>query len=268
MDRAERKSTTDKINVIVLGADGKMGRAVCQAILADADIELAGAVDISGAGAIVPMSEELAISPSLNKVLGAVTADVVVDFTRADSILSNAEAATAAGAHMVIGATGLAATEIESLAKLAKKHGRNILLAPNFAIGAVIMMKVSGKIAAYFDRAEIIELHHDQKHDAPSGTAMLTAKMVAENLKAKPLDEIEKSPGARGANVDGIPVHSIRLPGLVAHQEVIFGLQGQILTIRHDSIDRSSFMPGVIMAVKQIGSRPGFTYGLDKLVDL
>lgn len=245
-----------------------MGRAVCRAILADADLELTGAVDTNGAGAIVPMSEEVTIQPSFNDALGAGDVDVVVDFSRADSILSNTEAAAAAGAHLVIGATGLAATEIESLAELAERYSRNILLAPNFALGAVIMMKVSGKIAAYFDRAEIIELHHDQKHDAPSGTAILTAKMIAENLRAQPLDEIEKSPGARGANLDGIPVHSVRLPGLVAHQEVIFGLQGQTLTIRHDSIDRSSFMPGVIMAVKQISSRPGFTYGLDKLLDL
>ncbi len=130
------------------------------------------------------------------------------------------------------------------------------------------MMKVAQKIARYFDRAEIIELHHDQKHDAPSGTAMLSAEMIGANLKAPPIEEVEKAPGARGAAVSGIPVHSVRLPGFVAHQEVIFGLQGQVLTIRHDSTDRSSFMPGVVMAIKAIARRPGFTFGLDKLIDI
>lgn len=258
----------DKIKVVVLGARGKMGETVCRAVLADADLELVGAVDNTDIGTIVPMSDGVVISPSLAALVAAGPFDVVVDFTRADAILANAAAAAAAGAHLVIGATGLAADEIDKLKSVASEHSVNILLAPNFALGAVIMMKISQRIAGYFDRAEIIELHHDQKHDAPSGTAILTAEMVAENLRPEPLDEVEKRPGARGASVDNIPIHSIRLPGLVAHQEVLFGLQGQTLTIRHDSIDRSSFMPGVIMAIKQIKSQPGFTYGLDKLLDI
>ncbi|MDP1808587.1 MAG: 4-hydroxy-tetrahydrodipicolinate reductase [Actinomycetota bacterium] len=258
----------DKIKVVVVGARGKMGETVCRAVLSDGDLELVGAVDTKDIGTIVPMSDGVVISPSLKELLAAGAAEVVVDFTRADAILGNAAIAAAAGAHLVIGATGLLSDEIDKLKEVAAQHGANILLAPNFALGAVIMMKISQKIAGYFDRAEIIELHHDQKHDAPSGTAILTAEMVAENLRPEPLDEVEKRPGARGAKVNEIPIHSVRLPGLVAHQEVIFGLLGQTLTIRHDSIDRSSFMPGVVMAIKRIKSQPGFTYGLDKLLDL
>jgi len=258
----------DKLRVIVVGADGKMGRTVCRAVLADEELSLVGAVDMHGAGTPVPASDGLMISDFLQEVLASTDADVVVDFTKGDAVLDNAAASTAAGAHVVIGATGLSTEDLRRLQELALSSKRNILLAPNFALGAVIMMKLSQKIAGYFERAEIIELHHDQKHDAPSGTATLTAEMISENLNQEPLDEIENFPGARGATVKGVPVHSVRLPGLVAHQEVIFGLQGQILTIRHDSIDRSSFMPGVVMAIKEIGSRPGFTYGLDKLLEL
>lgn len=259
---------SDKIKVAVLGAEGKMGRQTCQAILAETDLELKGAVDTNNIGASVPMSEGVIINGSLDDLLATAEIDVVVDFTRADSTLKNAEAAATAGADVVIGATGLSSDEIGQLEKIADRHNRNILLAPNFALGAVIMMKIAQKIAPFFDRAEIIELHHDKKHDAPSGTAILTAEMIAENLRPEPLDEVEKLPGARGANMDGIPVHSVRLPGLVAHQEIIFGLQGQILTIKHDSIDRSSFMPGVVMAVKRIKTLAGFTYGLDKIIDI
>lgn len=257
-----------EIKVIVVGAAGKMGSAVCRAIISDEDLQLAGAVDKTGVGALVPEAPQVSIQSDLAKTLDETGGDVIVDFTRADSILANAAAAAEAGAHVVIGATGLSAGEIDQLAALAAAGGSNILLAPNFAIGAVIMMKVSERIAPYFSRAEIVEYHHDQKHDAPSGTAILTAEMIGRLLVPGPLDEVEKYPGARGGTVSGIPVHSVRLPGLVAHQEVIFGQTGQILTIRHDSIDRSSFMPGVVLAVKEIGARPGFTYGLDKLLDL
>lgn len=259
---------SNKIKVVVVGAAGKMGQTTCDAVLADGELELAGAVDRDGLKVEWLESRGLRIRSDLAAVLSETNASVVVDFTRADAVAKNANVALEAGAHAVIGTTGLPQTEIDALAELTARTGKNILLAPNFALGAVMMMKMSAKIAKYFDRAEVVEYHHDQKHDAPSGTSILTAELIAENLRPAPLDEVEKFAGARGASVNGIPVHSVRAPGFVAHQEVIFGLQGQVLTIRHDSIDRSSFMPGVVMAIKEIGSRPGFTYGLDKLLEI
>jgi 4-hydroxy-tetrahydrodipicolinate reductase len=255
------------IKVLVLGAGGKMGEAVCDAVLADSELTLVGAVDTAAAGRQINGAPDLKIGADLEAGLAG-GPDVVVDFTTAAAVPANAVAAAKNGAHLVIGTTGLSVTDIDALIEVTKTYGKNIILAPNFALGAVIMMKISESIAGYFDRAEIIEFHHDQKLDAPSGTALLTAEMMAEKIEAPPLVETEKFAGARGARVRDIPIHSVRLPGLVAHQEVIFGLKGQTLTIRHDSIDRSSFMPGVILAVKSIGSRSGFTHGLDKLLDL
>ncbi len=258
----------DKLKVTVVGAAGKMGLTVCGAVIDDPDLELVGAVDARGFKVEWLDVRGLKIRDDLEAVLAETGADVIVDFTKADAVMRNAQIALNAGAHAVIGTTGLSPVDFDTLIALTGKTGKNILLAPNFALGAVIMMKVTQRIAKYFDRAEIVEYHHDQKHDAPSGTSILTAEMLAENMQAKPLDEVEKFQGARGATVKGIPVHSIRLPGLVAHQEVIMGLKGQVLSIRHDSIDRSSFMPGVIMAINEIGARTGFTYGLDKLLDI
>jgi 4-hydroxy-tetrahydrodipicolinate reductase len=257
----------EMIKVLVVGAGGKMGEAVCAAVLADPELSLVGAVDKLAAGRRVNGAADLTIGADLDEGMTA-GPDVVVDFTTAEAVAANAEAAAKHGAHLVIGTTGLSATDIDGLIELTNKYGKNIILAPNFALGAVIMMKISERIAGYFDRAEIIEFHHDQKVDAPSGTALMTAEMMAGKIEARPLVETEKFAGARGARVRDVPIHSVRLPGLVAHQEVIFGLKGQTLTIRHDSIDRGSFMPGVVLAVKEIGSRPGFTHGLDKLLDL
>ncbi len=259
---------SDKLKVVVVGAAGKMGLTVCGAVIDDPELELVGAVDTRGFKVEWLDVRGLKVRDDLEAVLAETGADVIVDFTKADAVMRHAQIALNAGAHAVIGTTGLSPIDVDALIALTDKTGKNILLAPNFALGAVIMMKVAQRIAKYFDRAEIVEYHHDQKHDAPSGTSILTAEMLAENMQAKPLDEVEKFQGARGATVKGIPVHSIRLPGLVAHQEIIMGLKGQILSIRHDSIDRSSFMPGVVMAIKEIGTRSGFTYGLDKLLDL
>lgn len=257
----------NKIKVAVFGALGKMGQTVCQAVIEDEELVLVGAFDRKSEGQVVANSDNLKVVGALDGLKDSAP-DVVVDFTIADAVLDNVEAAVSLGANAVIGTTGLSADQLSRLGELAKRHNRNIILAPNFALGAVIMMKVCQKIASYFDRVEIIEFHHDQKHDAPSGTAILTVEMIADKINPKALDEVEKYPGARGARVQDIPVHSVRLPGLVAHQEVLFGLKGQTLTIRHDSIDRSSFMPGVVLAIKAVGSQPGFTYGLDKIIDV
>ncbi len=259
---------TDKLKVIVVGAAGKMGLTVCGAVIDDPDLELVAAVDNSGFKVEWLDSRGLKIRSDLETALAETGADVMVDFTKADAVMNNAQVALNAGAHAVIGTTGLSQNDIDTLVALTAKTDKNILLAPNFAIGAVIMMKVAQRAAKYFDRAEVVEYHHDEKHDAPSGTAILSAEMLAENLQAQPLDEVEKFPGARGATVKGIPVHSVRSPGFVAHQEIILGLKGQVLTIRHDAIDRSSFMPGVVLAIKEIAGCSGFTYGLDKLIDI
>ena len=254
--------------VVVVGAAGKMGLAVCAAVREDPELELVGTVDKPGVNVEWFGDRGLKIQSDLKAVLDETVADVVVDFTRAEAVLENAQICLNAGAHAVVGTTGMSTTDIDTLVSLTEKTGRNIIVAPNFALGAVIMMKMGERISKYFDRAEIVEYHHDEKADAPSGTSILTAEMIAKNLQADPLDEVEKYTGARGATVKGIPVHSVRLPGYVAHQEIMFGLKGQVLSIRHDSIDRSSFMPGVVMAVKEVGARSGFTYGLDKLLDI
>ncbi len=260
---------SNRIKVVVVGAAGRMGKTICQAVLDDdgGGLDLVGAVDTADVGGKVPGSE-LSLEDSLEKVIEETIPDVLVDFTNADAVVKNADLASAAGVDAVIGTTGIPAGDLDRLKGYTEQRKSNILYAPNFAIGAVVMMNICRNIASVFDRAEIIELHHDQKIDAPSGTAVMTAEIIGDNLKPDPLEEVEKYKGARGARVKGIPVHSVRLPGLVAHQEVIFGLIGQTLTIRHDSIDRSSFMPGIILAVKAIGSRAGFSYGLESFLGL
>jgi 4-hydroxy-tetrahydrodipicolinate reductase len=205
-----------RLRVAVAGADGRMGRAVCVAVDGAEDLVLTGRADPS-------------LGTALEDVLG--DADVLVDFTRPDAVLDNALQAVAAGVHVVIGTTGF------DLGPLNTARGANVFVAPNFAIGAVLMMRFAAEAARFMEKAEIVELHHDRKLDAPSGTAARTADLMA---------------SASGG--DAPPIHSVRLPGLVAHQEVILGDVGQTLTIRHDSIDRASFMPGVLLAVRRVGS--------------
>jgi 4-hydroxy-tetrahydrodipicolinate reductase len=220
------------IKVAVSGAAGRMGQAVCETIEGAGDTELVGRAD-----------------PALGTGLADVLpdAEVVVDFTRPDTALANAEACLAAGVHVVVGTTGF---DLEALRASAEASGANAFVAPNFAIGAVLLMEVAQKIAPHMPECEIIELHHDQKLDAPSGTAKRTAALIA----------------SAGGNVHQ-PIHSVRLPGLVAHQEVVFGGEGQTLSLRHDSIDRRSFMPGVLLAVQKIAQLPDrFTVGLEKLL--
>jgi len=220
------------IKVGVSGAAGRMGQAVCEAVEAAGDSELAGRADP-------------ALGVALGEILG--DADVVVDFTTPETALENAKACLAAGVHAVVGTTGF---DLDALRAAAEAASANCFVAPNFAIGAVLMMEVSQAIAAHMPECEIIELHHDRKLDAPSGTAKRTAELIR---------------GA-GGNVHE-PIHSVRLPGLVAHQEVIFGGEGQTLSLRHDSIDRRSFMPGVLLAVRRVGGLPDrFTVGLEKLL--
>lgn len=222
------------IRVAVSGAAGRMGEAVCEAVEAAEDTELTGKADP-------------ALGVELDEVLDG--ADVVVDFTTPETALANARACLEAGVHAVVGTTGFDLDELRAAAE-SSAAGANCFVAPNFAIGAVLMMEVSQTIAAHMPECEIVELHHDRKLDAPSGTAKRTAELI----------------GAAGGNVHE-PIHSVRLPGLVAHQEVIFGGEGQTLSLRHDSIDRRSFMPGVLLAVREVADLPDrFTVGLEKLL--
>ena len=248
----------------VFGAAGRMGAEVCRAVTADPELELVGAVDprydtATTEGGVVR-------GPTADVMRGV---DVAVDFTVAESARANARWCAEHAVHAVIGTSGLTDADV---AELHRAFGAsNCLVAPNFAIGAVLMMRLAELAAPFFETAEIIELHHDGKADAPSGTAVHTAERLAaaSGEWAGDPTTIDNLPGARGAvGAGGIHVHAVRLRGLVAHQEVLLGTTGQTLTIRHDSYDRTSFMPGVVLAVKRIGDHPGVTLGLDAFLGL
>jgi 4-hydroxy-tetrahydrodipicolinate reductase len=247
------------IRVGVVGAAGRMGREVARAVAVDPDLELAAAVDPSHAGQVV---EGMTIADTL-EALPAAGVEVAVEFTRPAAGPANISWCVAHGIHVVTGTTGF-----DPEPTWAEQRDVGVFIAPNFAIGAVLMQRFAEQAVRHLPDAEIIELHHQDKPDSPSGTAMTTARrMAAARGQAVPSQGVEERvPGARGGDVEGIHVHSVRLPGLVAHQEVIFGGQGQTLTIRHDSTDWTSFMPGVVMAVKAVASRPGLTVGLDALL--
>jgi 4-hydroxy-tetrahydrodipicolinate reductase len=261
----------NKIKVMVMGANGKMGREVIKAIYKEPDIELVGAIDLKPACDDPVVLECLEKSRlKIEKEFIDSLAEVVVDFTHPEVIFENAKKILGQGKKMVIGTTGLSQEQLKELENLTGKNKTACLVAPNFAIGAVLMMKFAEAAAKFMDSVEIIELHHDKKADAPSGTALITAQKIAASLadsgKSRQPIMGEKVTGVRGGDLNGIKIHSVRLPGLVAHQEVIFGGLGQTLTIRHDSLSRESFMPGVIMAIKKIVSVTGFYHGLEKLL--
>jgi 4-hydroxy-tetrahydrodipicolinate reductase len=244
------------IKVGVLGARGRMGSEVVKAVTEAADCELVAALDQGD---------------SLDALVTA-GAQVVVDFTTPDVVMANLEFLIKNNIHAVVGTTGFSDDRIAQLnTLLAANPKAGVLIAPNFAIGAVLMMEFSEKAAKFFESAEIIELHHPNKVDAPSGTAARTAALISDarkraGLPAMPDATTSSLDGARGANVGDVPVHSVRLRGLIAHQEVLFGGLGETLTIRHDSLDRAGFMPGVLLGVRQISSHPGLTVGLEKFM--
>jgi 4-hydroxy-tetrahydrodipicolinate reductase len=277
------------VRVGVLGATGRMGRATCEAVLSAPDLELAAVVGrATGVGRplaeLVPGAPDgLLVGESLSELLAA-EAEVVVDFSRPEATAAAVEGLLPGGVHLVSGTTGLPAELLDDLGNLAGKadHG-NVVWAPNFALGAVLAMHFAAVAGRFYPAAEVIELHHRGKADAPSGTALRTARAIAAARREGPGDRrggppVEQEPapaggresvaGVRGGEVDGVRVHSVRLPGLVAHQEVIFGGQGEVLTLRHDSLDRSSFMPGVLLGVREVGTRPGLTVGLEPLLGL
>ncbi|MGK2880123.1 MAG: 4-hydroxy-tetrahydrodipicolinate reductase [Mycobacterium sp.] len=244
------------MRVGVLGAKGKVGATMVEAVQAADDLQLSAEVDAGDALSLLTDTDT----------------EVVIDFTHPDVVMENLKFLIDRGIHAVVGTTGF--TD-ERLAQVRSWVGATpdgaVLIAPNFAIGAVLSMAFAQQAARFFESVEVIELHHPNKADAPSGTATRTAKLIAEARKGLPPNPDATSTGldgARGADVDGVPVHSVRLPGLVAHQEVLFGTMGETLTIRHDSIDRTSFVPGVLLAVRHVGERPGLTIGIEPLLDL
>lgn len=261
------------IRVGVFGAGGRMGIAVCQAVCADPDLEFVAAIDPRYAG--IDVGEVTGVTgcsfdvSSTNDAMVHAGVDVAIDFTHVDAARRNLEFCAANGIHAVVGTSGF--TEADEAGLAAMFTQSNCLIAPNFALGAVLMMRFAEMAAPYFDTAEIIELHHDLKLDAPSGTAVATAERMAkasDDWAADPTRHQTIS-GARGAaGPAGIPIHSVRMRGMVAHQEVLLGTTGQTLQVRHDSYDRSSFMPGVVLAAKRIAGAPGLTVGLDGVMDL
>ena len=243
------------MRVGVLGAKGRVGSTMVGAVRAADDMTLSAEVDAGD---------------SLNLLTEGDT-EVVIDFTHPDVVMDNLEFLIGNGIHAVVGTTGFTQERLERVQSWLSDNDTGVLIAPNFAIGAVLSMHFAKQAAPFFDSAEVIELHHPHKADAPSGTAARTAKLIAEarkGLSPNPDATTSSLPGARGADVEGIPVHSVRLAGLVAHQEILFGTEGETLTIRHDSLDRTSFVPGVLLAVRGIKERPGLTVGLEPLLNL
>ena len=242
------------IRVLVNGAKGRMGQEVVKAVTAAADLELVDQTDLED---------------DLIARIKASQAQAVVDFTTAAVAFENTRKILEAGVHPVVGTSGLLAEQVAELQQLAEDKGIGGLIAPNFAIGAVLLMKYAQDAAKYLPDVEVIELHHNRKADAPSGTAVMTAQLIAEARQEIPkalVQEKELFEGARGSEVHGVRVHSLRLPGLVAHQEVIFGGTGETLTIRHDSIHRESFMPGVCLACRKVIGTQQLFYGLEHLL--
>lgn len=243
------------IRILVNGAQGKMGQMTVKALSNIPEITLVGTTD---------HNDDLLVEIKKAK------ADVVVDFTNAESVLHNTQSIIDAGAHPVIGTSGLLKEQVNKLQERCAQLKLGGIIAPNFSLGAVLMMKYSQEIAKYFPNVEIIEMHHDGKLDSPSGTAVRTAEMIAEaritQPNLPPKNTRETIPGARGANYHDIAIHAVRLPGLVAHQQIIFGGLGETLTIRHDSIDRQCFMPGIVLACKKVLDLEELVYGLENII--
>lgn len=266
----------NRIRVYVAGACGKVGLETVRTILDQNDMEVVGVSDIRNQGEDIgtilgqaPINVKIYGPLEINR-LKELKAEILVDFTNPQSVFSNAKLAIKAGVVPVIGATGLDEQEVSELEEIAKENGVGVFIAPNFALGAILMMKYAMETAKYFNHVDIIEYHHDQKLDAPSGTALRTVDMISKNrkpmLQGHP-NEYEKVSGARGADLDGIHVHSVRLPGLIAHQEVIFGGYGQTLTIRHDAYTRETYMPGVMLAIRKARNLTGLVVGLENFLD-
>lgn len=259
---------------VMISGSGKMGREVLRAVAAEPDLEPVAVVDALAAGDHIALPDGSGILPlgtDAAALIASTHPDVIVDFTNADWTPKLATEALDAGVRLVIGTTGLSDAFVTELGAECAKHGIGAVLAANFALGAVLMQHMAALAARFYGHAEIIEMHHDQKVDAPSGTSLATARGMAEAREgpfAHPETPKQTLPGTRGGEISGITIHSVRLPGLVAHQQVIFGAPGETLTIRHDSMGRESFMPGVLLAVREVMQRKELIIGLDRLIGL
>jgi len=249
---------SEPLRVGVIGARGRMGTEAVKAIEAAPDLELVAAIG----------------SADKLEALTEAGAQVAVELTNPGAVMGNLDFCVRHGIHAVVGTTGWTDERLATLRdRLAGSPGTGVLIAPNFGIGAVLTMRFAQQAARFFESVEVVELHHPDKHDAPSGTAVRTAQLIASARRAAGLGDQPDAtstslPGARGADVDGVPVHAVRLRGLIAHQEVLFGDAGEIFTLRHDSMNRSSFMPGVLLGVRRVVSSPGLTFGLEHFMDL
>ena len=264
----------DKIKVVIHGVMGKMGHQIFISLSRNADVEIVGAVDINITQDTISepgIAHPVPLSTNLADIIKRTHPRVVIDFTNHEAAMSAARTTLNSGVNMVIGTTGLSAEDIKEIDKLAKAKSVGVIAAPNFALGAVLMMSMAKLAARYFDYAEITELHHEQKIDSPSGTAVSTARAMVEArgkafLHAVPQKEVIEH--TRGGEIDGVAIHSVRMPGLFAHQEVLFGGLGQTLAIRHDTGGRECYIPGIMIAVKKVVETRGLIYGLDKLLSL
>ena len=264
----------NQIKVVVNGALGKVGREVVVGVSRDPALSLVGAVDVLAVQEyldVLEVSLQVPLTKDLSPLLSKYKPQVIVDFTIAEAAIAAARVAIKQNVNLVIGTTGISDSSLREIERLAKDNNVGVVVAPNFALGAVVLMHLAKIAAKYFDHAEIIELHHNQKADSPSGTALATAEDMVQS-RGKPFVHAptmkENINGTRGGQVEGIAIHSVRLPGLVASEEVIFGGQGQTLTLRHDTINRECFVPGVILAIKEVVKRKGLVYGLNELLNL
>ncbi|MEE9198729.1 MAG: 4-hydroxy-tetrahydrodipicolinate reductase [Dehalococcoidia bacterium] len=262
------------LGVVVHGATGRVGGEILNALCRDPELEPVGAVSLDATGpplALPDGSGQVPHATDLSSLLGQCSPSVVVDFTRADAALPMARIAIREGLHLVIGTSGMTPEAVAEIDGLSKERKVGAVIAPNFALGAVLMIHMAKLASRFFDYADIIELHHQTKIDAPSGTAISTARAMAQ-ARGRPFEasvtEKENLPGTRGGNIEGVAIHSVRMQGLVAHQEVILGGLGQTLSIRHDTVGRECYVPGVLMAIREEPKRVGVVYGLESLLGL
>lgn len=267
--------TVEKIKIIIAGPRGRMGSEAVKLVQETDEFELVAVLDRKHDGMNLKEIDgfqgvDAPIFSDAEKCFSSVKADVLIDLTTPETGMLHTELALTSGIRPVVGTTGFSNEDLERLHRLTKETGRGCIIAPNFAVGAILMMKFSQMAAKYFPDVEIIELHHDQKLDAPSGTAVKTSEMIKSVREPKEQGhpgEKETIKGARGANIEGMHIHSVRLPGLIAHQQVMFGADGQMLTLRHDSFNRTSFMSGVKLAVETVMNLDSLVYGLENIID-
>ena len=261
-----------EIRVVVHGALGKVGREVIGALCRELDMDPVGGIDKVERGDSLDLpdgSGSIPLSTNLDELLGRTRPDVMVDFSQADAAMAAAPVAASHGVNVVIGTTGISEDNLQGLDRLAREQSIGVFVAPNFALGAVVLMHLARQAASFFDYAEIIEAHHEAKIDSPSGTALALAKAIAQDTHFQHNDpEKEPLPGARGAEYNGVSIHSMRMSGRSAHHEVVFGIAGQTLSLRHDTLGRDCYMPGVMRATREVVNMKGLVVGLDKLLGL